>query len=69
MAPQPAGEPTDARQHQHRCLVRQLLAWRETRGLDWLRDYITGWPLWPGLKDDFADQWAKGNRGALGDWR
>ena len=55
-------------EHLHRCLVRQLLLWRDQRGLDWLRSYVQGWADWARLKDDFADQWAKGNRGAPGDW-
>ena len=53
----------------HRCLVRQLLAWRAARGLDWLRDYIKGWPRWDSLKTDFETQWRAGNRGEPGDWR
>ncbi|MFV0679246.1 MAG: hypothetical protein ACK5NW_02935 [Ottowia sp.] len=53
----------------HQCLVRQILEWRALRGLDWMRGYIKGWAAWPKIKDDFADQWAKGNRGAEGDWR
>lgn len=54
---------------QRRCLIRQLLAWRAERGLDWLRGYVAGWPRWPELKDDFATQWNAGNRGEAGDWR
>lgn len=61
--------PPANRIHLHRCLVRQLLGWRALRGLDWLRDYVKGWALWPDLKDDFANQWTRGNRGEPGDWR
>ena len=56
-------------EHRRRCLIRQLLCWREGRGLEWLRAYVKGWAQWPGLADDFATQWQRGNRGEHGDWR
>lgn len=58
----------DEREHMRRCLIRQLLAWRHERGLEWLRSYVAGMPMWPQLKDDFARQWRNGNRGEKDKW-
>lgn len=29
-------------QHRHRCEVRQVLAWRVERGLQWVREWLDG---------------------------
>lgn len=62
-------------QHRHRCEVRQVLAWRVERGLDWVKGWLAGVPKFRGqagadrLRDDCRTQWAAGNRGARDDWR
>lgn len=56
-------------EHQRRCLIRQLLAWRAINGLDWMREYVKDWRRWPDLQHDFEQQWRAGNRGEPGDWR
>lgn len=54
----------------HRSAVRQLIKWRNEKGLTWFRDYLSKYKLNQKLLDDYADQWAKGNRtGEKGIWK
>jgi len=63
----------------HRCEVREWIRRRvekgKVEGVEWLRQVLRdiekrrGEKAAQKLKDDIADQWEKGNRGALGDWR
>jgi len=63
------GEGED--EHRHRCLVRHVLKWRMT-DRDAAHKFLASWgrryPTSP-LERDVKSQWAKGNRGAWGDWR
>lgn len=74
------GEGEDA--YRHQCLVRWLIRMRQkdrNEAHRWLNGYtnedgrwVKGWnQLHPGsrLEQDTRDQWAKGNRGELDDWR
>jgi len=62
----------DAEEHRHRCEVRQVLKWRVERGSAWVHAWLDGAekkrPV-ARLRRDCAEQWAKGNQGAWGDWR
>lgn len=54
---------------QHRSAVRQLIKWRNEKGLQWFRDFISKHKLPEKLLEDYADQWTKGNRtGEWGKW-
>jgi len=61
-------------QHRHRCEVRQLLRWRQERGLAWVRDWLAGVERKRGaeaaqrLRADGSEQWLRGNRGERGAW-
>lgn len=60
----------DVKEHQFRCLVRQVIAWRrQDRGMavQWLNDYER--KNGPELGRAVLEQWQKGNRGKWGDWR
>jgi len=65
------GEGEGVDQHRHRCLVRWVIKKRiedRASALEWLR----GWEgAHPGsvLGRDVLEQWARGNRGAAGEWR
>jgi hypothetical protein len=56
----------------HRCEVRQHLVYRQEKGIDWYRKFITTYGFGSRrtkLLGDVADQWVKGNRGKKGDWK
>jgi hypothetical protein len=56
----------------HRCEVRQHLQYRQEKGIDWYRKYISTYGFGgrrTKLLGDVADQWIKGNRGKKGDWK
>jgi hypothetical protein len=47
-----------------------LIKWRAEKGLDWWRDFLSKHKIRQELLDDYADQWAKGNRtGEWGKWK
>lgn len=52
----------------HRCLVRQLLRWRAEGNRSAL-EAMKQSRIYPDIKDDANEQWARGNRGTQGDWR
>ena len=56
----------------YECEIRQLLKYREQMGLAMFRRYFAN-PNFEKRRQriagDFYDQWKKGNRGQLGDWR
>jgi len=55
---------------QHRSAVRQLIRWRSEKGLNWWREYLSKHKISQELLNDYADQWAKGNRtGEWGIWK
>lgn len=66
-------------EHRHRCETREWIRRRAAiapgPGKVWLRQVIQdiekrrGKQAAERLRSDIADQWRKGNRGALGDWR
>jgi hypothetical protein len=59
-------------EYRHQCEVRQLIKWRKEWGLQRFQRYLqtNGFsPRIAKLREDIADQWAKGNRGQKGDWR
>jgi hypothetical protein len=56
----------------HRCEVRQHLVYRQEKGIEWYRKYISTYGFGgrrTKLLGDVADQWIKGNRGQKGDWK
>ena len=54
---------------QHKSAVRQLIRWRNEKGLAWFREFIAKHKIDEKLLADYADQWAKGNRtGEWGKW-
>ena len=59
----------------HQCLIRWILALTASNGKESGSDFIGrvekrhGKPVADRLREDCRDQWAKGNRGAKGDWR
>ena len=70
------------REHMYRCLVREVIKMRiKDRGgaYSWLHGHVDhtgrrhkGWnELHPesNLEKDVRDQWTKGNRGNLGEWK
>ena len=70
------------REHMHRCLVRHIIKMRikdRDGAYRWLRGYSDltgrwkkGWnELHPesNLEEDVRDQWSKGNRGNIGEWK
>ena len=70
------------REHMHRCLVRHVIKMRvkdRDSAYRWLRGYSDnagrwkkGWSeLYPesNLEEDVRDQWSKGNRGNIGEWK
>lgn len=65
----------DTETHRHRCEVRSVLRWRATNGSAWVQEWLSGVEKARGkaaadrLREDCTAQWAKGNRGAAGDWR
>ena len=56
----------------YECEIRQLLKYRKQMGLAMFRGYFAN-PNFEKRRQriagDFYDQWKKGNRGQLGDWR
>ena len=59
-------------EYRHQCEVRWLLRFRNEQGLQRFREYLRS----PGfgarltrILHDVSEQWKKGNRGRLGDWR
>ena len=63
--------PIDEQTHKHRCMVRQLLAWRHEWGLKKFQAFINkpNWEkMWNLHKADFAEQFTKGNKGESGVW-
>jgi len=52
------------------CAVRQLIKWRNEKGLNWWRKYLSKHKISQELLNDYADQWAKNNRtGNWGVWK
>lgn len=60
--------PTWSAEHMTRCLVRQLLRWRESRNRGAI-EVMQRSRIYPSIKAQAESQWAKGNRGQAGDWR
>ena len=63
---------TNCEEYRHQCEVRQLLAWRKERGLQWFRQYISDHGFGgrkAKLLGDVAEQWKLGNRGEKGLWK
>jgi hypothetical protein len=59
-------------ENRHQCEVRQLIQWRQEWGLQRFQRYLqtNGFSSRiTKLREDIAEQWAKGNRGKKGDWR
>jgi hypothetical protein len=47
-----------------------LIKWRAEKGLTWWRDFLSKHKIRQELLNDYADQWAKGNRtGEWGVWK
>ena len=65
----------DAEAWRHQCEVRYVLRFRVEIGPDWRDAYLDkverarGKAAADKLRQDCADQWALGSRGAKGDWR
>lgn len=65
---------TYSEEYRHQCEVRYVLR-RRVRSKEDAYDFLEnikkkrGLNAYNRLKNDCADQWAKGNRGAYGDWR
>jgi hypothetical protein len=61
-------------ERRHRCEVRQLLRWRQDRGLAWVCEWLAGVALKRGsdaaqrLRSDANQQWGRGSRGERGAW-
>ena len=56
----------------HKCEVRFVLKARQEQGLTNFRKWVADTGLykrWHLIEKDFNEQWRKGNRGKLGDWR
>jgi hypothetical protein len=70
-------KPTDddIERIRHQCEVRQVLRWRVEHGREWVRDWLAGVAKRRGhgaadrLDADAREQWTRGNRGAVSDWR
>lgn len=60
---------SDLARERRRCLIRDLLRRTERNGLGWLEQFVRGWKVWPGIRDDFREQRRLGNKGEFGDWR
>ena len=55
----------------YQCMVRQLLKWRNEWGLRKYQAFINkdNWTkIREQTREDFTDQWIKGNRGEDGKW-
>ena len=64
------GGMTDAEQQlRHQSEVRQIIRWRQTRGIAWAAAYLATHPRKASLEADTKTQWQRGNRGGFGDWR
>ena len=58
--------------HRYECEIRQLLVYRTQLGLTGFRGYFANSKFNSRrelLAKDMYDQWKKGNRGQIGDWR
>ena len=59
-------------EYRHQCEIRFVLKARQEQGLQNFREWVVKTGLskrWHLISQDFNDQWKKGNRGAVGDWR
>jgi len=58
--------------YKYQCEIRYLLKYRAEHGLEEFRNYLAN-PNFKNrlqkIKKDFTEQWIKGNRGNLDDWR
>jgi hypothetical protein len=62
----------NSEEFKHQCDVRYLLKVRHEQGLVNFREWVVKTGLskrWHLVSKDFNDQWKKGNRGSLSDWR
>lgn len=55
-------------EHKLRCLIRQLLRWRAQGNRNAL-EVMQRSRLYPALRGPANEQWERGNRGEMGDWR
>ena len=63
---------SNSEEYRHQCEIRHVLKARQEQGLQNFREWVVKTGLskrWNLISKDFNDQWKKGNRGAVGDWR
>lgn len=64
-------QPSHIKEQLHRSLVREVIRMRldnRERAIKFIRDYMQYHPD-SDLEKDVVDQWMKGNRGVVGDWK